>query len=299
MSSIGQNANPVHWMNRMVSESYYLLHCLAFFSYIPVRCAAAQVLSSRSSAHLLHREIQAFLSFGVLAAIKVVRTESWEAFISDTLFYAKIFLAAIALVLDYHLALWYAIAFLGASSPLTPLQLETVLTEVNTSKFWMVGVFSLSLSPTTCNGSTTMVLCRWNFVLCLLPVAFEQAPLFLNSRLREFSNKNLSFVTVDLGLFPNAAEKFGISLGSLHQLPAYVLFHDGTGIIRLPETDYEAKFFEAPVSKHVFSEVEYTMSLILYPTVLLIIILVEPLLQKFLCRHFGLDKMLLDYINGK
>lgn len=50
MSSIG-----FHWMNRMVSESYYLLHCLAFFSYIPVRCAAAQVLSSRSSAHLLHR----------------------------------------------------------------------------------------------------------------------------------------------------------------------------------------------------------------------------------------------------
>ncbi|KAG6391236.1 hypothetical protein SASPL_148989 [Salvia splendens] len=289
MSSIGQNANPVHWMNRMVSESYYLLHCLAFFSYIPVRCAAAQVLSSRSSAHLLHREIQAFLSFCVLAAIKVVRTESWEAFISDTLFYAKIFLAAIALVLDYHLALWYAIAFLGASSPLTPLQLETVLTEVNTSKFWMVGVFSLSLAQYL-----------WNFVLYLPPVAFEKVPLFLNSRLREFSNKNLSFVTVDLGLFPNAAEKFGISLGSLHQLPAYVLFHDGTGIIRLPETDYEAKFFEAPVSKcDLVSDLEYTMSFILYPTVLLIIILVELLLQKLLCRHFELDKMLLDYINGK
>ncbi|KAL6533950.1 hypothetical protein OROHE_013783 [Orobanche hederae] len=28
-----------------------------------------------------------------------------------------------------------------------------------------------------------------------------------------FSNKNLSFGTIDLGLFPNAAEKFGITLG--------------------------------------------------------------------------------------
>lgn len=96
---------------------------------------------------------------------------------------------------------------------------------------------------------------RWNFVLCLLPVASEQVPLFLISLLREsgaflihpnfiyvmnlsffsfffmsrlkspsrlildfflcrFSNKNLSFATIDLGLFPNAAEKFGISLGT-------------------------------------------------------------------------------------
>jgi hypothetical protein len=28
-----------------------------------------------------------------------------------------------------------------------------------------------------------------------------------------YSNKNLSFGIVDLGLFPNAAEKFGIYLG--------------------------------------------------------------------------------------
>lgn len=32
--------------------------------------------------------------------------------------------------------------------------------------------------------------------------------------LNRYSNKNLSFGVVDLGLFPNTAEKFGISLGS-------------------------------------------------------------------------------------
>ncbi|KAK4419939.1 Thioredoxin-related transmembrane protein 2 [Sesamum alatum] len=259
MSTNSRNANPVHWANRMISEPYYLLHLLAFFFYIPVRCAAAHVFSPVRSAHLLHREIQALLGFCVLAAIKVVRTESWEAFIADTLFFAKIFLAAIALVVDYRLALWYALAFLviyiisqqpaygglGTCSQLTPLQLETLLTEGNTSKFWMVEFRSLSISN------------------CILSSSF-----FPELSIT-FSTKNLFFGTVDLGLFPNAAEKLGINLESLHQLPTYILFHDGAMIKRLPEVDSEAQLFDSPVSK------------------------------KLLCRHFELDKILLDYINGK
>ncbi|KAL6556630.1 hypothetical protein OROGR_005918 [Orobanche gracilis] len=84
-----------------------------------------------------------------------------------------------------------------------------------------------------------------------------------------FSNKNLSFGTIDIGLFPNAAEKFGITLGSLHQLPTYILFHNGAVISRLPEVDYEATFFDSPVSK------------------------------RLLCRHFELDKLFFDYINDE
>ncbi|PIN24710.1 Thioredoxin-like protein [Handroanthus impetiginosus] len=259
MSSDVRDANPVNWMNRMVSEPFYLLHCLAFFSYIPVRCSAANVLSPLRLAHLLLREIQALLAFCVLVAVKLVKTESWEAFVGDTLFYAKIFLAAVALIMDYHLALWYALAFLviyiivqqpaygglGTTSQLTPLQLETLLTEGNTSKFWMVEFRSLSTS--SCIRSSSF---------------FPELSI-------TFSNKNLSFGTIDLGLFPNAAEKFGITLESLHQLPTYILFHDGAAISCLPEIDSEAKFFDSPVSK------------------------------KLLCRHFELDKLLLDYINGK
>ncbi|KAG8375604.1 hypothetical protein BUALT_Bualt10G0117700 [Buddleja alternifolia] len=245
MSRISNNANPVNWMNRMISDPHYLLHILVFFSYIPVRCSAVHVLSPLRSAHLLHREIQALLSFCVLAAVKVVRTDSWEAYIADTLFYAKIFLAAIALIMDYHLALWYSLAFLGATSQLTPLQLEALLTEGNTSKFWLVQFHSLSIS--SCIRSSSF---------------FPELSI-------TFSTKNLSFGTVDLGLFPNAAEKFGINLENLHQLPTYILFQDGAVISRLPEMDSEAKFFESPVSK------------------------------KLLCRHFDLDKLLLDYINGK
>ncbi|KAL0323804.1 UNVERIFIED_CONTAM: Thioredoxin-related transmembrane protein 2 [Sesamum calycinum] len=239
MSTNSRNANPVHRVNRMISEPYYLLHFLAFFFYIPVRCSAAHVFSPVRSAHLLHREIQALLAFCVLAAVKVVRTESWEAFIADTLFFAKIFLAAIALVVDYRLALWYALAFLviyiisqqpaygglGTSSQLTPLQLETLLTEGNTSRFWMVEFRSLSASS------------------CILSSSF-----FPDLSIT-FSTKNLSFGTVDLGLFPNAAEKFE----SLHQLPTYILFHDGAVISRLPEADSEAKLFDSPVSKSLLS----------------------------------------------
>ncbi|CAA0838517.1 Thioredoxin superfamily protein [Striga hermonthica] len=232
-----------NWMNRMVSEPYYLLHFLVFFSYIPVRCSAACLLSPLRSAHLLHR---------------VVKTESWEACIADTLFFAKFFLAAIALVMDYHLALWYAVAFasilffvlfkityLGTTSHLTPLQLETLLTEGNTSKFWMVEFRSLSTS--SCIRSSS--------VLPKLSITF--------------SNKNLSFAAIDVGLFPNVAEKFGITLGNLHQLPTYMLFCDGDMVLRLPDIDYEAKIFDSPVSK------------------------------RLLCRHFELDKLFLDYINAR
>uniref|UniRef100_A0A7N2MGD0 Uncharacterized protein n=1 Tax=Quercus lobata TaxID=97700 RepID=A0A7N2MGD0_QUELO len=62
-----------------------------------------------------------------------------------------VFLVALALVIDYHLALWYLGAFfviyiltqqpayqgLGTSSKLTPLQLEALLTEGNISRFWL------------------------------------------------------------------------------------------------------------------------------------------------------------------
>ncbi|XP_059285982.1 uncharacterized protein LOC132039529 isoform X3 [Lycium ferocissimum] len=143
--------DPVRWLNLMVSEPYYLFHLLVFFTYIPIRCSAFQILSPARNSLLLKREIQVFVAYCVLAVVKIVRTESWESFIQDTLLFAKIFLTAIALVLDYHLALWYALAFLvihiiaqqppyeglGSSNHLTPLQLEALLTEGNTSRFWL------------------------------------------------------------------------------------------------------------------------------------------------------------------
>ncbi|KAG9147953.1 hypothetical protein Leryth_003544 [Lithospermum erythrorhizon] len=145
-------------LHRIVSEPYYLVNLLVFFSYIPIRLSASHVLVPSRSSLLLHREIQAVLTFLVLAAIKLVKSETWEAFTADFLFYAKVFLAAVALILDYHLALWYALAFLaiyilvqqppynkqGTSSQLTPLQLESLLTEGTTSKFWLVEFCALS-----------------------------------------------------------------------------------------------------------------------------------------------------------
>lgn len=103
-------------LNEMVSEPYHLLHFLAFFSYFVIRTSAAQILSPQITHPLFLREIQAALALGVFAAIKVsiyffnfslksllilfssasfslwqvVREETWEAFISDTLFFAKV-----------------------------------------------------------------------------------------------------------------------------------------------------------------------------------------------------------------
>ncbi|CAI9755675.1 unnamed protein product [Fraxinus pennsylvanica] len=259
MSQSSNNWNPMKSINCVISEPYYLLHFLAFFSYIPVRCSASNVFSPLRSSHLLYREIQAVLAFCVLSAVKVVKVETWEAFISDTLFFAKIFLVAIALVMDYHVALWYALVFsviyfiaqqpayegLGTANQLTPLQLETLLTEGNKSKIWLVEFRSLSTSG--CINSSSI---------------FPELSI-------TYSNKYLSFGIVDLGLFPNAAEKFGITLASLHQLPVYIMFYDGAELTRLPDVDFETKVFNSPISK------------------------------KLLCRHFELDKLLLDYVKAK
>ncbi|CAH8388338.1 unnamed protein product [Eruca vesicaria subsp. sativa] len=82
---------------------------MAFFSYLPIRSSAALYISHR----LFDREVQAFLSFLMFSAIKMVREETWEAFVADSLLYAKIFLTAVSLVMDYRVAVWFSVIFSG------------------------------------------------------------------------------------------------------------------------------------------------------------------------------------------
>ncbi|XP_077217928.1 thioredoxin superfamily protein isoform X2 [Tasmannia lanceolata] len=233
--------HPLPWLNLMVAEPFYLFHFLTFFSYFIVRSSATQALSSQFSDRLLHREIQAILAFLVLTVVKG-------------------FLMAVALIMDYHLALCYMVGFLvifvltqqpayhelGNASQLTPLQLETLLTEGNTSRFWLVEFRALCSSR------------------CI------RTSRFMSDLSITYSNKNFSFGTVDLGHFPNAAEKFGISLGvSMGQLPTYILFDNAVEVSRFPEVDYEAKASTPTIRKNL------------------------------LCRHFELDRRLIDYVSGR
>ncbi|PRQ27558.1 putative thioredoxin-like protein [Rosa chinensis] len=255
-----KQSKPMELLNEMVSEPYHLLHFLAFFSYFVIRTSAAQVRSPQITSRLFLREIQAALALGLFAAIKVVREENWEAFISDTLFFAKIFLLALTLIMDYHLTLWYTVIFagiyiftqqpafkkLGTSSKITPLQLESLLTEGSTSRLWLVE-FRAAYSPSCIRSSR-----------CFPELSIT------------YSNKSFSFGIVNLGLFPNAAQFFGISLsGSMGQLPAYILFSHGSEVARYPDLDVESKGSHSPITK------------------------------RFLSRYFKLDLHLLEYINGK
>ncbi|KAK4803377.1 hypothetical protein SAY86_001580 [Trapa natans] len=249
----------MEWLNTIVSEPYYLFHFLAFFSYIPIHCSASLVLTPDICSLLLYREIQAVLAFLMLTAVKAVRAETWEELIADTLLFGKVFIVLVSLSIDYRLALWYSVSFLVifaltlqpayqglvASSKLTPLQLETVLTEGSNSRFWLVE-FHSSSSP-----------------LCI-PASRCFAELALR-----YSNKNLSFGIIDLGLFPNVAENFGISLVTASQLPTYILFENATEVARFPEIDFETK----PSHPHIT--------------------------KRLLARHFELDRLLLEYVNGK
>ncbi|KAL5558659.1 hypothetical protein UlMin_034870 [Ulmus minor] len=256
----GKINKALEWMNLIVTEPYYMLHFLAFFSYLVVRTSVAPLLLPHITYRLLYRELQAALAFSVLTAIKIVREETWEGFIGDTLFFAKIFLVGLTSVMDYHLAIWYIAVFfviyllaqqpvfqeLGTCSKLTPLQLESLLMEGNTSRFWLVE-FRSSFSSSCIRSSRN----------------FPELSI-------TYSNKNLSFGIVDLGLFPNAAEKFGIFLGgSMDQLPSYILFEHASAIRRFPELDFEGKAYHPTMSKRLLS------------------------------RYFELDRRLLEYVNGK
>ncbi|KAF7817111.1 thioredoxin-related transmembrane protein 2-like [Senna tora] len=247
-------------MNLMVSEPYYLFHFLCFFSYLVIRTSTTQVLAPSIAHHLLRRELQTLLVFALLLFIKGVREETWEALIADALFLGKICLFALAYTMDRRLAVWYILVFLvihmltqqppfqgsGTSSKLTPLQLESLLTEGKTSRFWLVE-FCASYSSACIRSSR-----------CFPELSIT------------YSNKNLSFGIVDLGLFPNAAEKFGISLGgSMGQLPTFILFDNAVEVARYPELDSDAKYFQPTITKGLIS------------------------------RHFELDRHLLEYVNGK
>ncbi|KAA3489999.1 thioredoxin-related transmembrane protein 2-like [Gossypium australe] len=298
-----KRSNPMEWLNQMVGEPYYFFHFLAFFSYFIVRSSASNVLSPQITQLLFYR-ISNFLILGIgnssgfgllyadciqgnrvtlkkkffngvmycffsLLCKQMAREETWEAFIADTLFFGKIFLIALTVIMDYHLTLWYLVVFsgiivaylakiilnavsfayelifLGSASKLTPLQLEALLTEGNTSRFWLVE-FRASFSSSCRRASR-----------CFPELSIR------------YSNKNLSFGIVDLGLFPNAAEKFGISPGgSMGQLPTYILFENAIEVSRFPEFNFEAT-----------------------PT--------PPITKRLLARHFELDRHLLEYVNGK
>lgn len=241
----------------IVSEPYFLFHFLTFFSYFSVRICTYHLFDPEFSAHLIHRELQALVAFLTLAVVKAVKEETWDGFVADMLLFSKFFLVGIALIVDLNLALWFMLTFLviytftqqpaymglGAVTQLTPLQLETLLTEGGTSRFWLVEFRSL-VSSTCIRTSRT---------LPELSITF--------------ANKHISFGVVDLGLFPNTAERFGISLGMPDQLPTFILFENNEEVSRFPEMHSSTK--------------------------------VEDITKKRLCRHFELDKHLLDYISGK
>ncbi|XP_029130389.1 thioredoxin-related transmembrane protein 2 [Cajanus cajan] len=265
-SSSSNSSNPVQvfqWLNRMVSEPYYLFHFLTFFSYLIVRSSATQVLAPHVTHHLLRREIQTLLVFALLALVKGVKEETWEAFIADALFLAKV------IVIDVFAKLLQLPSFIPTSFPPSP------FFHYYSQTFYLTLIFpDLSFSPSHYNGSTLSHLSYpfcWQveFRASYSPACIRSSQQFPELSIT-YSSKKLAFGIVDVGLFPNAAEKFGISLsGSMGQLPTFILFENAAEVARFPELDFEATYFHPTITKGLLS------------------------------RHFELDRYLLEYINGK
>ncbi|KAH9301010.1 hypothetical protein KI387_012593, partial [Taxus chinensis] len=116
---------------------------------------------------------------------------------------------------------------------LTPLQLESILTDGSTSQLWLVEFRALWSSR------------------CV------QASQVLSNLSLMYPSKNLSFGLVDLGRFPNAASKFGITLGAnMGQLPTYILFENAVEVSRIPEMDFVAKAKTSTINKDVVERPE-------------------------------------------
>ncbi|KAI5394180.1 hypothetical protein KIW84_061033 [Lathyrus oleraceus] len=195
--------------------------------------------------HTGDEEIQTLLAFAVLAFIKGIREETWEAFIADALFIAKLWYFYHKLMsVDYGLCIVILLTFVIGN--------WTVLIKFK-SCFRIGFIYSLTVEFSASYSSA-----------CIR--SSQQFPELSIT----YSTKLLSFGIVDLGLFPNAAEKFGVSLsGSMGQLPTYILFENAAEVSRFPELGSETTFFNPTITKGLLS------------------------------RHFELDRHLLEYVNSK
>ncbi|KAJ7551338.1 hypothetical protein O6H91_06G011200 [Diphasiastrum complanatum] len=190
------------WVGLCV-HPYYAMHALTFISYPLLRMFVVRFPSPADGALLIKWELQAVLSLSIVLMIKYAKLISLEAFLADALLYGKGMLALLAFMLDPRILAWYlvnfAVLFLLFLQPfysgpenisyLTPLQLENEL--LNGSQLWLVE-FGAACS-TRCIQSTG---------------------LFADLSLR-YSKANLQFARVDLGRFPHAAAKYGITFGGI------------------------------------------------------------------------------------
>ncbi|KAI7738593.1 hypothetical protein M8C21_010006 [Ambrosia artemisiifolia] len=227
----------------IISEPYYLFHFLSFFSYFSIRLTTSHLFSAQFTQNLLHRELQAVVAFLTLSVVKMVKEETWDGFIADMLRGFSPGTLVHADILSY-ISLYTATCLHGTR-------------RFNTINTPAVGNF---------------INRRWRIkILVEFRSSFSSSCIRTSRILPElsitFSNKNISFGVVDLGLFPNTAERFGISLGVPDQLPTYILFENAEEISRFPEMNSSTKS--------------------------------SDITKKRLCRHFELDKHLLDYIGGK
>lgn len=227
-----------------LSEPFYALHAVTFFSYFIARHAATTYSTDLFRHHLFRRELQTFLSLGVLICLKWRKSLSFEALLRDGLLYGKGVLLLLATILDRRLAAWYLISFavifllcqqppfkgLGNVFQMTPLQLENFISDGNSAKCWLIEFRAV-----------------WS------PRCIEASRVFTNLSAR-YSTEDLYFGSVDIGRFPKAGEIYGISLGvNMGELPTYVMFQGGNEVSRLPNTNSDGKIIANPLSECVLT----------------------------------------------
>ncbi|EFJ15405.1 hypothetical protein SELMODRAFT_422846 [Selaginella moellendorffii] len=219
---------------------YYAFHGAAIISYLVLHHTVLRSAAPSARSRLEKWEMQAALSLGIVLAIRCVRRITWEVFLSDALLYSKALVALLAFMLDWRLLAWYLVIFAmlfllcvqpapsdeGNVLPLTPLQLENLLTDGNQNIVRLVEFGAV-----------------WS------PRCVQLRRLFSEISVR-YSKSGVQFSRIDLGRFPSVAAKYGIEFGvALRQLPTLIMFEGENEVCRLPERSYDGTFSAQSLSE--------------------------------------------------
>lgn len=219
-------------------KPYYLVHVAVLASYPLARHYAIHVkaLKAGFAQHedeVVSWEKQAYSLLAVIAAVKFVKRQSFDAFLSDVFMFAKVAMLFLALVMDIRVFSWYWACFVvifgliqqpryaGPSkfTHFTPASLGQAIKQDEDGVTWLVE-FHAAWSPPCIHLEPTM------------------AKLSL-----KYSSQELRFGKLDLGRWPYVGKDYKISTSATsHQLPTLIMFEGGKEVARIPHVFQDGSF---------------------------------------------------------
>lgn len=225
---------------RLLAKPYYWVNILLALSYIiakKVKPVCTRIFNERTdedSCELDSRETEILFFLLIVIMIRSRKTGSVTMinYLSASFLYTKVANVILWAYSDFRFGLGYLLlcVFVGMLLPEPTYKGPEHITYFRTSQ---------SFEDELIRDK------RVNWLICFYtvwnPSCVNFAPIFAELS-AEYSLDNLRFGKIDIGRFPDMAQKYRISDSSLsRQLPSIVLFQNGKEVDRRPTTDNKGK----------------------------------------------------------